>query len=237
VRLPALALVLAAAQVTLAPTPAPEMRLEAVVLGRTPAPGHGVLDLAFLSDSQVVALTAQEVILYRWTEQGLVQVASRPLPGRAEPVRWPGGLLNVVEEDRALWALASTREGAVLFTVQAGRLAEGERAPAMPWPRCRSGLRYRPGTNLLEGEVDGLGPGPFLTLDAVSAAAVAADGRLLLAGTAPPPAQRRQARRTRSWFSAARAAGRSGSATCPWAGPCAPWPRGRGTGARGWWRP
>jgi hypothetical protein len=185
VRLLTLVLALAASQGAVPPTPAPEMRVEAVVLGRTPTPGRAVLDLAFLSEVHVVALTPQEILLYRWTDQGLAPVASRVLPGRAEAVRWPGGLLNVVEEDRAVWALASTRDQAVLFTLQSGRLAEGEQAAALPWPRCRSGLRYRPGTNLLEGEVDGLGPGPFLTLDAVAAAAVAPDGRLLVAGTGP----------------------------------------------------
>jgi hypothetical protein len=180
VRLLALMALLLYAQPGVAPQ---DMALDSVERGHTPLAGP-VLDLAFLGESQVVALTTREVILYRWTDQGLSLVGSRPLPGSEEAVRWPGGLLHVVEEDQAVWALASTRDKAVLFTLQSGRLAERQQAAALPWPRCRSGLRYRAGTNLLEGEVDGLGTGPFLTLDAFTASAVAADGRLLVVGAA-----------------------------------------------------
>jgi hypothetical protein len=179
-----IALLLALARVS----ESPEMALDAIERGRTPLSG-AVLDLAFLGESQVVALTPRELILYRWTDQGLSLVGSRALPGREEAVRWPGGLLHVVEEDHAVWALASTRDKAVLFALQSGRLAERDTAGALPWPRSTSGLRYRAGTNLLEGEVDGLGNGPFLTLDAATTAAVAADGRLLVAG-APSAALR-----------------------------------------------
>jgi hypothetical protein len=143
-----------------------------------------VLDVAFLGDSQVAALTTRELVLLRWTDQGLAPLGSRPLPGAEEPVRWPGGLLHVVEEDHAVWAIASTRDSAMLFTVQSGRLAERDQARALPFPGCRTGLRYRAGTNLLEGDVDGLGSGPFLALDDAADAAVAADGRLLVAGSA-----------------------------------------------------
>jgi hypothetical protein len=184
VRFLALALLILPAQDTGTPAASREARLDYGFVGAAALAPGPVLDLAFLGDSQVVALTTRELSLYRWTDQGLSLQASRPLPGSEEAVRWPGGLLHVVEEDHAVWALASTRNAAVLFTLQSGRLAERDTARALPWPRCRMGLRYRAGTNLLEGEVDGLGPGPFLTLDAVSAAGVAPDGRLLVAGSA-----------------------------------------------------
>ena len=48
----------------------------------------------------------------------------------------------------------------------------------MPWPGSAAGLRFRPGTDLIEGAVDGLGSGPFLHLDE-SGVAVDRDGRLL----------------------------------------------------------
>jgi hypothetical protein len=169
---------------TPAPSRPPAARLEVNPVGAPTPLADPVLDAAFVGDSQVVALTTRELVLLRWTDQGLAPAASRPLPGPEEPVRFPGGLLHVVEEEQAVWALASTRDTAVLFAVQPGRLAEREQARALPWPRCRTGLRYRPGTNLLEGEVDGLGSGPFLTLDAASGAAVGADGQLLFAGGA-----------------------------------------------------
>ncbi|HEX6739078.1 MAG TPA: hypothetical protein VF310_12435 [Vicinamibacteria bacterium] len=157
-------------------------RFEANFVGPPLPLSDPVLDLAFLGDSQVAALTTREVVLLRWTDQGLAPAGSRPLPGAEEVVRWPGGLLHVVEEDHAVWAIASTRDAAMLFTVQSGRLTEREQARALPFPGCRTGLRYRPGTNLLEGEVEGLGSGPFLALDAAAGAAVAADGRLLVVG-------------------------------------------------------
>ena len=56
---------------------------------------------------------------------------------------------------------------------------ERHEAEALPWPGCPAGLRYRPGTNVLEGEIAGVGPGPFLALeDAVPDMAVSAAGVL-----------------------------------------------------------
>jgi hypothetical protein len=50
----------------------------------------------------------------------------------------------------------------------------------VPWPESRTGLRFRAGTNLIEGAIEGLGDGPFLAVDAdESALAVTAEGRLL----------------------------------------------------------
>ncbi len=52
-------------------------------------------------------------------------------------------------------------------------------ADAFPWPGCPRGLRYRYGTNLLEGAVLGLGEGPFLAV--ADGLAVDEEGRVLLA--------------------------------------------------------
>jgi hypothetical protein len=59
----------------------------------------------------------------------------------------------------------------------------------VPWPGIANGVRFRPGTNLVEGALDAVGSGPFLALDGDGAALVAigADGMLLSPGGADGP--------------------------------------------------
>ena len=95
-----------------------------------------------------------------------------------EPVRFPGGLLAATED--AVWVERSGLRQALLLAVdEAGAIVERGQAEAFPWPGCPRGLRYREGTNLLEGVVEGLGDGPFLAVAA--GVGVDQEGRVRLA--------------------------------------------------------
>jgi hypothetical protein len=166
----------------LSPVPAPPAPavIDVRSTGRTPLLEDAVLDLAFFGDDRLVVLGPDAVALYRWDEAGLTLESRREWPGRLETVRFPGGLLRVAERDAAFWALTSRSPRALLFAVEEGRLIERQEADALPWLACPAGLRYRPGTNLIEGDVTGLGPGPFLGLDdSAPGLAVGADGVLV----------------------------------------------------------
>ena len=79
---------------------------------------------------------------------------------------------------------------ATVFAVEGERLSVASAAAdAVPWPGIANGVRFRPGTNLVEGALDAVGSGPFLALDGDGAAlvAVGADGTLLTSGGADGP--------------------------------------------------
>ncbi len=161
--------------------------IEVVSTGRTPPLEEPVLDLAFFGDERLVVLGPESVALYAWDGADLTLLSRRPLPGPLETVRSPGGLLRVAERDAAFWALTSRSPRALLFAVEDDRLVERQEADALPWPACPEGLRYRPGTNLIEGAVRGLGAGPYLGLDdSALQVAVTADG-ILVEGAATGP--------------------------------------------------
>lgn len=168
----------------LSPVPAPPApaAIDVRSTGRTPVLEEPVLDLAFFGDDRLVVLGPDAVALYRWDEAGLTLESRRAWPGHLETVRFPGGLLRVAERDAAFWAVTSRSPRALLFAVEEGRLIERQEADALPWLASPAGLRYRAGTNLIEGAVTGLGPGPFLGLDdsapglAVNAEGVLVDG-------------------------------------------------------------
>jgi hypothetical protein len=168
----------------LSPLPAPPAPAAVEVLSssRTAQIDGPILDLAFFGDDRLVVLGADSVALYRWDDARLTLQARRPLSGPLDTVRFPGGLLRVAERDAAFWALTSRSPRALLFAVEDGRLVERQEAEALPWPGSPAGLRYRPGTNLIEGVVGDLGAGPFLALEdsapgvAVTADAVLRDG-------------------------------------------------------------
>jgi hypothetical protein len=141
-----------------------------------PVPGR-VLDMAFVGPDRLLALTEDELTLFRWQGETLVAAARRRLTGPLETVRHPGGLLRAVEREASAWAATSGTGGATLFALDEDGLAPRQHAEAMPWPGCPSGLRFRSGTDLIEGVVDGLGQGPFLHLDE-SGVAVDREGRL-----------------------------------------------------------
>lgn len=162
------------------PWPGASDRLDVVRQARTPTLPAPVLDLAFLDDSRLVVLWAEELGLYRWEDGGLRLESRQPLRGPRVPVRAPGGLLAVAEKEQAFWAMTSRVARPALFGVDGTRVVERSSADAVPWPGSRSGLRFRAGTNLLEGQVDGLGAGPFLAVNADEGAlAVTGEGRMV----------------------------------------------------------
>ncbi len=153
---------------------------ETVSSSRTPPLEGPVVGLALIGDDRLLVLQPEALGLYRWEDSRLVRQAQRPLPGPFETVRMPGGLLLVTEGEE-VWALSSRSPRASLFAVEDGgrKLSERLVADALPWPGSPEGLRFRPGTNLLEGTLDGVGAGPFLAVtDAQVGVAVAPDGRL-----------------------------------------------------------
>ncbi|PYQ20235.1 MAG: hypothetical protein DMF79_10855 [Acidobacteria bacterium] len=122
-------------------------------------------------------LERNTVRVYRSHGGELFRLSERTLP-QPEPVRFPGGLLAATED--AIWVQRSGLPRALLLAVdEAGALVERGQADAFPWPGCPRGLRYRDGTNLLEGAVEGLGDGPFLAVTA--GVAVDHEGRVLVA--------------------------------------------------------
>lgn len=158
--------------------PAPAT-VDVVSMARTPPLDSPVLDLAFFGDERLILLGADAVALYRWNGSSLALESRRPLTGPLETVRAPGGLLRVAERDGAFWALTSRAPRAMLFAIEEGRLVERQEAEALPWPGCPRGVRYRPGTNLIEASIAGLGTGPFLALDdAAPRVCVTGDGLL-----------------------------------------------------------
>jgi hypothetical protein len=140
------------------------------------------LDVAFLGADRLVVLDAAEVALLALDDGQVTVLSRRALPGPLEVVRAPGGLLQASERESAVWAMTSRSAQPVLFAVEGAELVERQRADAMPFPGCPRGLRFRSGTNLIEGEVEGLGAGPFLDVAAADATfAVSPEGRLLSA--------------------------------------------------------
>jgi hypothetical protein len=144
-----------------------------------PIAGH-VLDMAFLGEGRLLVLGEDELALYRWDEHGLVLASRRRFTGPLEPVRHAGGLLRAVERERSAWVATSRAGNALLFTVDETGLVERQQADAVPWPGSPAGLRFRPGTDLIEGTPFGLGGGPFLHVEETGVA-VDREGRLLTA--------------------------------------------------------
>jgi hypothetical protein len=149
--------------------------------GRTPPVDGPILDLAWTRDDELAVLGGDALALYHLEANTLSLTARQPVPVRA-PVRAPAGVLLPAVGDASLWVLSNRAGGAVLFARDSGRLWARAEAEALPWPGSRAGLRYRPGTNLLEGSLPGIGDGPFLHVAPGALAAVGPGGRLLLPG-------------------------------------------------------
>jgi len=180
----------AAPRVMAAPaaSPAPPAAVDVLSSSRTPPLDGPVLDLAFLDDDRLVVLGPEGVALYRWDAAGLAVESRRPFPGPLLTVRSPGGLLRVAESERAFWALTSRSDRAQLFAFEDRRLVERQEAAALPWPGCPGGLRYRPGTNLIEGTIAGAPAGPYLGLDDTAPeVAVGPEGTVRTAAGDGPP--------------------------------------------------
>ncbi len=170
-----------------APPRAAPASIDVVGSNQTPPLDGPILDLAFLPDDRLVVLGPEALSLYRWEDGSLVREARGALPGPLETVRAPGGLL--LPGDDAVWVLTSRSQRATLFAVEKGSrpLVERLQAAALPIPGSPDGLRYRPGTNLLEGTLPGLGPGPFLAFELSDPeVAVDADGQVRLASPDGP---------------------------------------------------
>lgn len=180
-----------ASLIPLSPLPSSPARavFDVVSTTRTPPLGEAVLDLALFHEDRIVVLSPEAVALYRWAADGLALESRRPLAEPLATVRAPGGLLVAAERDEAFWVVTSRSPQATLFRREGARLVETSKAAALPWPGCPEGLRYRPGTNLIEGTIAGLAPGPFLAVR--DEAAVSGDGRLLLQGAPGDPAAMR----------------------------------------------
>jgi hypothetical protein len=158
--------------------------LEFVPLGRGVSATGPVLDLAFIDDERLLALTEDALVLYRLDDSTPSQKARLELPGARLPVRAPAGVLRVSEAESACWLVTNSRPTASLVAVEGQRLAPRLEADALPWLRSAVGLRYRAGTNQLV-----FGESLFLGMRE-DGLAVAEDGRLAVFGR--PEAQGRR---------------------------------------------
>jgi hypothetical protein len=146
------------------------------LLAAPPLEGR-VLDLALLADGRLLVLTSSELARLRIDGVRLRIEARRALPTPLAPVRKPAGLLVLAPE--TVW-VASNRLPDVLLLRLDGPLPVESRAPRLPWPGAAAGLRHVQGTDLLDGRVVGLPPGPYL--DLVRGLALSPRGQLLAAG-------------------------------------------------------
>lgn len=159
------------------PPPAVSRAVEVTATARTPPLDESVLDLAWIDSERLLLLSPQALALYRVADGTLTLESRQVLPAADPPVRTPGGLLWPLRREGAAWALVSGVPQAVLFALDGRRLSERSRADAVPLPRLPAGVRMRPGTNLIDADLPGLGPGPWLAVEpgwpdgAVSAAA------------------------------------------------------------------
>jgi hypothetical protein len=156
--------------------------LDVVASSRTPPLESPILALAFLGEHDLIVLLSESVALYRLDANGLSLITRASLSGRRESVRSPGGIVLPAGTD-SFWALSSAKEGARLFAVERSKLVIRGQADALPWPGSPRGVRFRPGTNLIEASLQGLGEGAFLALDTPDGGlAVSPEGKLTWAG-------------------------------------------------------
>lgn len=162
------------------PPAAPAHRVAREIL-RAPI-AERVLDLAFIDDERLILLTGTAVALYERSGDALALRDRRALEA-SMAVRAPAGVIAASAGEAAFWVTTNLAEGAVLFTIDGGRLQEIEHAAALPWPGGAQGARFRPDSNLIDVVLPGLGSGPHLRVGAGDAAwAIAPDG---LFGVAP----------------------------------------------------
>ena len=192
------------------PTTAGRQRAAVEVVARarsTPLDGR-VLDLAFVGEERLLVLFPDALGLYRWDGMSLSTEARLALGEPQASVRHPGGLLLAGRE--GTWALTSTSPEAVLAEAEGGRLVARARAQAAPWKGAPAGLRFRAGSDWLEGSLPGLGEGPFLSLEAPDLAVTPAGELLEAAADGPrrlgPRVGPALARLWNGWVAAASAA-------------------------------
>jgi hypothetical protein len=157
--------------------------LEVRGVARTSLLRASVVDLAFLGDDRLVVLEPAAVSVWRRDGLSLRQESRADLPATAPVTRFPGGALAVGTDEAAFWAVTSLTGSAVLVNVEGARLRVAGTAEALPSRATGSGLRFRPGTNLLDARVGSATDGPFLAVEPASETwVVASDGRLGRAG-------------------------------------------------------
>jgi hypothetical protein len=147
----------------------------------TPPIEGRVVALAFAGDQRLLVLFDDALALYRRDGLALRLESRRELPGSLAPVRFPGGLLLAVEGESSCWALTSRSARAVLFSLDGSRLLPAHQADALPWPHAAAGVRFRPGTNLIDVSLPGV-EGPVLAMEADGGWVVDAQGALIRAG-------------------------------------------------------
>jgi len=158
--------------------------MEFVPLGGGVSAPSPVLDLAFLDDERLLALSDEALVLYRLDDTTPALEARLELSGARLPVRVQAGVLRASEAENACWLLTNDRAHAWLVGVDGRRLTPRLEADAVPWPGSMAGLRYRAGTNQLV-----LDEAVFLGLRQ-EGLAVAEDGRLVIDGRAGAQALR-----------------------------------------------
>jgi len=147
----------------------------------TPAPGR-VLDLAFVGEGRIAVLLTDSVAVYEQDSGTLRRIDQLPMEATLA-VRAPAGMIVSDAGDSSFWVSANVAPGAVLFTIEGGRLKETQRSAALPFRGSPQGARFRPGTNLIDVTVPGLGNGPHLRATAGETPwAIAPDGRLGVEG-------------------------------------------------------
>jgi hypothetical protein len=157
----------------------------------TPPVEGRIVALAFVGDERLLVLFEDALALYRRDGLLLRLESRRDLPGPLAGVRFPGGVLLAAESESACWALTSRTPRAVLYSLDGNRLTPTHQADAVPWPRVAAGVRFRPGTNLLEVAAPGI-DGPLLALEPEEGWVVEGDGTLARLGASDPaPSERR----------------------------------------------
>jgi hypothetical protein len=153
----------------------------ATEVAAAPVPGR-VLDLAFVGEDRIAVLLTDSVALYEQDGAALRRLDHLPLEATLD-VRAPAGMIVSDAGDSSFWVSANVATGAVLFTIDGSRLKETQRSEALPFQGSPQGARFRPGTNLIDVTVAGLGSGPHLRAHAGETPwAIAPDGRLGVAG-------------------------------------------------------
>jgi hypothetical protein len=141
------------------------------------------LALAFAQEDRLLAVTPRSLRLFKIEGSAAVAVADLTLPGPRHPVRAAAALLTLDPAASTAWVLTDDTDKACLVSLDGDRLSLRAQADALPWPGSPLGLRYREGTNWIEGSVEGLGPGPFLALlPGPDVLAVTPEGRLHVGG-------------------------------------------------------
>ena len=158
----------------------------------TPEVEGRIVALAFLGDERLLVLFDDALALYRRDGLALRLESRRELPGPLAGVRFPGGVLLAAESESACWALTSRTPRAVLYSLDGNRLTATHQADAVPWPRVPAGVRFRPGTNLLEVAGGGI-DGPVLAMEPEEGWVVGAEGALARVGAPDPSGPERRA--------------------------------------------